>query len=69
MSMQKRKFTKEEKLRILEENKIHGVKATLEKYGIYPATCYSWKSKMETMGEESLSDGMTPAQLKEIRRL
>lgn len=42
MSMQKRKFTKEEKLSILEESKVHGVKATMEKHGIYSATFYSW---------------------------
>ena len=69
MSMQKRKFTKEEKLLIIEESKMNGVKATLEKHGIYPATFYNWKNKYDSMGEEGLSHGMTPAQLKEIRRL
>jgi putative transposase len=37
----KRKFTKEEKLQIIKEASDHGVKATLEKYGIYPASYYS----------------------------
>lgn len=69
MSMQKRKFTKEEKLQILDESKMKGVKATLEKHGIYPATFYSWRKKYEAMGEEGFSHGMTPGQLKEIRRL
>lgn len=69
MSMQKRKFTKEEKLAVLEESKVHGVKATMEKHGIYSATFYNWKQKYESMGEEGLSHGMTVAQLKEIRRL
>jgi|SRR5690625_3333095 len=69
MSMQKRKFTKEEKLSILKESKIHGVKTTMEKYSIYSATFYGWKQKYESMGEEGLSHGMTPGQLKEIRRL
>jgi len=67
--MKKRTFTKEEKLKILEESAIHGVKLTLEKYGIYPATFYSWRRKYETMGEEGFRHGMTPAHLKEIRRL
>jgi len=69
MSMQKRKFTKEEKLQILEESKINGVKATLEKHSLYPATFYSWRKKLQSMGEEGLSHGMTSGQLKEIRRL
>lgn len=69
MSMRKRKFTKEEKLAILEEGKVRGVKATMEKHGIYSATFYNWKQKYDTMGEEGLSHGMTVAQLKEIRRL
>lgn len=68
-NMKKRTFTKEEKLKILEESAIHGVKLTLEKYGIYPATFYSWRRKYETMGEEGFRHGMTPAHLKEIRRL
>ena len=69
MSMEKRTFTKEQKLEILKEATAHGVTATLEKYGIYPATYYSWRKKFDTMGEAGFRHGMTPAQLKEIRRL
>lgn len=70
MSREKRKFSKEEKLKILEESKLHGVKLTLEQYGVYPATFYSWRRKYEQMGEEGFNHhGITPAQLKEIRRL
>ena len=69
MSMQKRRFTQEEKLTILEESRLHGVKVTLEKYGIYSATFYSWRQKYESMGEAGLCHGMTPGQLKEIKRL
>ena len=69
MSMEKRTFTKEEKLEILKEATAHGVTTTLEKFGIYPATYYSWRKKYDTMGEEGLRHGMTPPQLKEIRRL
>lgn len=67
--MKKRTFTKEEKLKILEEVKKNGVQATLDKFGIYPATYYSWKKKFETMGETGFQHGMTPMHLKEIRRL
>ena len=67
--MEKRKFSKEDKLRIIKEASEQGVNATLEKYGIYPATFYSWRKKYETMGEDGFRHGMTPAQLKEIKRL
>jgi len=67
--MKKRTFTKEEKLNILEEVKKNGVQATLDKFGIYPATYYSWKKKFETMGETGFQHGMTPTHLNEIRKL
>lgn len=65
----RRKFSKEEKLRIVHEAATNGVKITLDKYGVYPATFYGWKRKVEQMGEVGLEHGMTPAHLKEIRRL
>ena len=49
-----RKFTREEKLRILKEAKLKGVKATLEKHDLYPATFYYWKKKLLVYGEEGL---------------
>ena len=67
--MKKRKFSKEDKLQIIKEASEQGVKNTLEKHGIYPATFYSWKKKFETMAEAGFRHGMTPAQLKEIKRL
>jgi putative transposase len=69
MMMNKRTFSKEEKLRIVKEASEHGVKAVLEKYDIYPATYYSWKNKLEEMGEAGLQHGMTPQHLKRIREL
>ena len=66
---EKRTFTKEEKLLILKEVEQEGVKSTLEKHGIYPATYYSWKKKSEQMGEAGFQHGMTPAHIKEIKRL
>ncbi len=39
--MEKRVFSKEEKLAIIKEASINGVTPTLEKHGIYPASYYS----------------------------
>ncbi|MCB0757752.1 MAG: transposase [Flavobacteriales bacterium] len=66
---ERKKFSKEEKVRIVQEAAEQGVKATLDKYGVYPATYYDWKRKLESMGEQGLDWGMTPAHIKEIRRL
>lgn len=67
--MEKRKFTKDEKLKIIKEASEQGVKQTLEKYLVFPASYYAWKKKLETMGEDGFSHGMTPDQLKRIREL
>lgn len=69
MMMNKRTFTKEEKLRIIKEASEQGVKVILEKYDLYPATYYSWKNKFEEMGETGLQHGMNPKHLKRIREL
>jgi putative transposase len=69
MLMKKRTFTIEEKLRIIKEAKENGINATIEKYGIYPASYYTWKKKLDQMGEEGLQHGMTPEHLKRIRQL
>jgi putative transposase len=49
-----KKFTKKEKLQIIEESKRNGVKITLEKYALYPATFYYWKKKLIVYGEDGL---------------
>ncbi|CAM3767366.1 transposase [Flavobacterium branchiophilum] len=67
--MEKRTFTTEEKLKIIKEASEQGVKPTLEKYSVFPASYYSWKKKFETMGTEGFAHGMTPDQLKRIREL
>jgi len=67
--MKKRKFSKEEKLKLIKEFSEQGVSSTLKKYGIYPATFYSWKKKFDTMGEEGFRHGITPAHLTEIKQL
>jgi putative transposase len=65
----KRRFSKEEKLQIIKEASEQGVKATLARHGIYPASFYSWKQKLEQMGEQGFDHGMTPQHLKRIREL
>jgi len=69
MSTTRKKISKQEKLSIIKEASEQGITVTLEKYGIYPATYYSWKKKFESMGEEGLDHGMTKPQLKRIREL
>ena len=69
MSVKRRTFSKQDKLKILKEVQEHGVKITLDKHGIYPATYYSWRRKYEEMGDAGFRHGMTKERLKEIRRL
>lgn len=69
MSTETTRKSKEEKLQILKEASEKGVNLTLEKYGVYPATYYTWKQKYQDMGEDGFRHGMTPDQLKEIKRL
>lgn len=69
MSTEKLRKSKEEKLQILKEASQNGITITCEKYGIYPASYYTWKKKYEEMGEAGFRHGMTPDQLKEIKRL
>lgn len=38
--MKKRRWSKEEKLKILKEAQMEGVQITLRKYGVYAATYY-----------------------------
>lgn len=64
-----RKFTREEKLRILKEAKQQGVKLTLEKYALYPATYYFWKKKLLVYGEEGLQHASSKDREMKIRAL
>ncbi|MEG1573426.1 MAG: transposase, partial [Bacteroidales bacterium] len=64
-----RSFSTEEKLRILQEVSVQGVNVTLEKYGIYPSTYYSWRNKLAQMGEDGLKQGMTKEHLKQTHQL
>ena len=64
-----KKFTEKEKLSILVEAKDKGVKVTLAKYDLYPATYYYWKKKLLTEGESGLSHKRIKDQASEIKRL
>jgi putative transposase len=48
-----RKFTEKEKLSILKEAEKEGVKKTLSKYNLYPATYYYWKKKYSSLGSDN----------------
>lgn len=67
--MKKRRFSKEEKLKVLREASSQGIQVTLDKYGIYPSTYYSWKKKLETEGEENFGKKVVKAREKEYKRL
>jgi len=64
-----KKFTKEEKLAILKEAGEKGVKVTLAKYDIYPATYYYWKNKLLVHGEDGLNHRTLKNHQDEIKRL
>ncbi|MGL4363542.1 MAG: transposase [Cellulosilyticaceae bacterium] len=57
MSMGKKIYSKQEKLKILKEASEKGLKVTLEKYNLYPATFYYWKQKYFISGESGLTHG------------
>ncbi|THH34192.1 transposase [Neolewinella litorea] len=67
--MSKRKFTTEDKLQIIKEASEKGVKVTLEKYDVYPATYYAWRKKFSEMGEDGFRHGVTVKRLREIKSL
>lgn len=64
-----KKYTKEEKLLIIKEAGEHGVKVTLAKYDLYPATYYYWKKKLLLEGEDGLNGQRLKDQTSEIKRL
>lgn len=52
--MEKRKWSKEEKLAILKEAEKEGIEVTLRKYGIYSSSYYTWRKKFRLEGESGL---------------
>jgi len=64
-----KKFTKKEKLAIIKEAGEKGVKVTLAKYDVYPATYYYWKNKMSLHGEAGLDHRTIKDHQKQIKNL
>ncbi len=64
-----KKFTKKEKLSIIKEAGEKGVKVTLAKYDVYPATYYYWKNNMLTHGEAGLDHRTIKDHQKTIKQL
>jgi putative transposase len=56
-----------QKLKIIKEASEQGVKQTLEKYSVFPASYYAWKRKWKQWAKRVFS--LTPDQLKRIREL
>ena len=64
-----KKFSKEEKLAILEEGKRNGIKVTLAKYSLFPATYYYWRKKFNVYGDEGLTHQVVKDHASLIRKL
>jgi len=64
-----KKFTESEKLEIIKEAGENGVKVTLDKYDLYPATYYYWKKKIMIHGEQGLEHRTIKDHELEIKRL
>jgi putative transposase len=64
-----KKFTKKEQLQIIGEAKKNGVKVTLERYDLFPATYYYWKKKYEPSGGSGLENGVSKATQSRIKEL
>jgi len=69
MKKQGKRWSTGQKVKILKEASTNGVRETLEKYGVYPATFYTWKKKFEQMGKEGFAHGMTKERLEKIKEL
>ena len=64
-----KKFSKDEKLKILAEAEHNGIKVTLAKINLYPATFYYWLKKLTVYGEEGLSHQVVKNHESLIKRL
>lgn len=69
MKKEGKRWSKDQKIKIIKEASTTGVRETLDKYGIYPATFYAWKKKFTEMGEEGFAYGMTKERLAKIKEL
>lgn len=68
--MERKKWSKEEKLKIIKEGEEFGSQLTIRKYGIYPSTFYSWRKKYRLDGASGFKEGTrTVKDAQYIRRL
>lgn len=67
--MAKRKFTTEQKLAIIKEAASQGLKVTLDKHDVYPATYYNWKRQLAEQGEEHFGKRVRSQQIREFQQL
>jgi len=64
-----KKFTDQEKLTIIAEAQKYGVKITLEKYDLYPATYYYWKKQLKFTSPNDSKELRTKIKLLEKENL
>ena len=57
---QRKKWSKDEKLRILKEAEDHGVTETIRKHEISLGTYYGWKKKLELLGDKAFDSARQP---------
>lgn len=69
MKKEGKRWSVDQKIKIVKEASTKGVRETLEKYSVYPATFYAWKKKYAEMGEEGFAHGMTKERLARIKEL
>jgi len=63
------KYSTKEKMSILSEAEKNGVKVTLEKFNLFPATYYYWKRKYTIYGEQGLDHKTQADQSKKMKAL
>jgi putative transposase len=54
--MEKKRWSKEDKLAILKEASEKGVEVTIRRHGVYPSTFYHWRKKYQLEGEAGFTD-------------
>jgi putative transposase len=68
MTKQKREFTPEERMSIIQESDRKGVVPTSRKYNLSPGLLYKWKERLASKGVNGLKDSYKRID-PEVRRL
>ena len=69
MKREKRTWTIEQKIAIIQEVEANGLTETIRKYGIYPSVYYYWKEKYDSGGPEALQPQYVKRNEKEMTNL